>query len=166
MNFVDEQENVAALLHFLHDVLQPLFKLAPVLTAGNHAAHVQGQYPLADQHFRNAALHDSLGEPFYHGAFAYAGLANQHRIVLRAADQDLNDALNFRVSANDGIQLVIPGGSGQITAVLSKHGRFGFFALDLGIWMLFRFFSAAAAFRTKLTDNFIPGLFRVHLQLL
>ena len=59
----------------------------------------------------------SLGD----GSLAYAGLADQHGVVLAAAGQDLDDPLYLGIAADNGVQLAAAGGLGQIAGVLSQR---------------------------------------------
>jgi hypothetical protein len=78
MQLVDEQDDVAALLDFLHDLLQPLFELAAVLRAGDERGEVERVDLLALQQLGHLAVGDALCEPFDDGGLADAGLADQH----------------------------------------------------------------------------------------
>ena len=120
VHFVNEQQYVARLLNLGQNVLEPFLELAAVLAARDHTADVQRHNALAHQHIRHIARNDALRQPLYHRALAHAGLANQHRIVLRAANQDLNQAGDFGVAADDGVKLVILGTAGEVAAVLRK----------------------------------------------
>src|SRR5579859_3619624 len=65
-----------------------------------------------------------IGEPgvgktaIVEGRLAHARLADQGRVVLGAARQDLHDALDLFEAADDRIQLAGPGGGGQVHAEL------------------------------------------------
>src|SRR5205814_9069169 len=52
------------------------------------------------------ALHDPVREPLSDRGLAHAGLADQGRVVLRSARQDLDDPLDLLLAADDGIELV------------------------------------------------------------
>ena len=71
--------------------------------------------PVAQQ-FRHVARGDFLRQTFDNGRLADAGLAQQHRIVLRAAAQDLDDPLDFVLAADDRVHLAFAGDLGQIAA--------------------------------------------------
>ena len=55
--------------------------------------------------FGHVAAHDALREPFDDRRLADAGLADEHRIVLGAAREHLNDAADLFVAADDRIEL-------------------------------------------------------------
>src|SRR5439155_26289677 len=105
VELVDEQDDVAALLDLLHDLLQPLLELAAVLGAGDEGGEVERVDLLALQQLRHLAVRDPLREPLDDGGLADAGLADQHRVVLLAPREDLHDPLDLGLAADDGIEL-------------------------------------------------------------
>ena len=48
---------------------------------------------------------DAAGEPLHDGRLADAGVADQDRVVLRPPRQDLHDAADLLVAADDGVEL-------------------------------------------------------------
>ena len=54
-----------------------------------------------------------MGQAFDDGGFAHAGLADQHRVVLGAATQDLDHSADLLVAADDRIQFAFLGGGRQ-----------------------------------------------------
>ena len=61
---------------------------------------------------------DALRQAFDDGGFADARLADQHRIVLGTAGQDLDDAADFLVAADHRVELAFLRGGRQIGGVL------------------------------------------------
>ena len=61
--------------------------------------------------FRHVAAHDALREAFDDGRLADARLADQHRIVLGAPREHLDDAADLLVAADDRIELAVRGPS-------------------------------------------------------
>ena len=55
---------------------------------------------------RNIAFHDPLGQTFHNRSLAYPRFADQGRVVLGAARQNLDEALNFHLAPNDRVQLI------------------------------------------------------------
>jgi len=49
----------------------------------------------------------SCGEAFGDGGLANAGIAHEQRVVLAAAAEDLDRALNFRVAADERVDLAL-----------------------------------------------------------
>src|SRR5262249_38501933 len=105
MQLVDEQDDVAALLDLLHDLLQPLLELAAVLRAGDERGEVERVDLLALQQLGDLAVGDALREALDDGGLADAGLADQHRVVLLPPREDLHDPLDLGLATDDRIQL-------------------------------------------------------------
>ena len=82
----------------LQDGLQPLLELTAVLRAGDHRAEVQRDHALVLERLGHVAVDDALCEPLDDRRLADAGLADQHRVVLRAARQHLDRATNLLVA--------------------------------------------------------------------
>ena len=72
--------------------LQALLELAAVLGAGDQRAHVEREDRLVLQPLGHVAAHDALGEPLDDRRLADAGVADQHRVVLGLAREDLDHA--------------------------------------------------------------------------
>ena len=104
----------------LEDRFQPLLELAAVLRAGDQRAHVERDDALVLQPFGHVAADDAAGQPFDDGGLADARLADEHRIVLGAARQHLDDAADLLVAANHRIELALARQLGQIAAVASS----------------------------------------------
>ena len=58
----------------------------------------------------------SWARPFGDGGLAHAGFADEDRIVLRAAAENLDDALDFVLAADDRIEFAFLGQLGQVAA--------------------------------------------------
>ena len=67
--------------------------------------------------FGDVAVHDALREPFDDRRLADARLADEHRIVLRAAREHLNDAADLLVAADDRIELALARRVGEVARV-------------------------------------------------
>ena len=86
--------------------LEPLLELAAVLGAGDHRAQVErhrARLPL--QALGHVAGDDPLGQALDDRGLADAGLADQHRVVLGAAGEHLDDAADLGVAADDRVDL-------------------------------------------------------------
>ena len=116
VQLVDEDDGVLALHQLLHDGLEPLFKLAAVLGAGDDQRKIERKDALIGQERRHIAIGDALRQALDDGRLAHAGLADQHGIVLGAAAQDLNDALDFSVAADQRIELAFQSRLRQVAA--------------------------------------------------
>src|SRR5690606_3305207 len=108
VQLVDEQDDLPFLLRELVEHrLQALLELAAELGARDQRAEIEREQPLVLQAFRNLAVHDPLRESLDDRGLADAGLADQHRVVLRAALQHLDRAADLVVAADDGIELAL-----------------------------------------------------------
>ena len=118
VHLVDEQHDLALrLLHFLEHGLEPLFEFAAILRAGDQRAHVERDDLLVLQPFGHVAAHDALREAFDDRRLADARLADQHRIVLGAPREHLDDAANLFVAADHRVELALLGLEREIAAV-------------------------------------------------
>ena len=97
--------------------LQPLLELAAVLRAGDQRAHVERDDALVLEAFGHVAADDAAGQPFDDGGLADAGLADEHRVVLGAARQHLDDAADLLVAADHRIELASARQLGEVAAV-------------------------------------------------
>ncbi len=118
MELVDEQDDLAlGLAYLVHDGLHALLELAAELGARHHGAEVEGNDALILECPRNVCGDDLLRETLCDGGLADARVADEHRVVLRPAAQDLDDALDLVVAADDGIELALAREVGEIAAV-------------------------------------------------
>ena len=69
----------------------------------------------------HVAAHDPLGQPLHDRRLADAGRADQHGIVLGAAREDLDDAPDLLVAADDRVELALLGERGEIAPVLLER---------------------------------------------
>jgi hypothetical protein len=100
MDLVDEQNGARIVLELLHDLLQPLLEIAAIARAGQQRAHVEREDRGVLKHFRHVAFDDALGEPLGDRRLADAGIAHIERVVLRAAAQHLDGAVDLGLAAD------------------------------------------------------------------
>ena len=124
MQLVDEDDGVLILHQLFHDGLEPLFELAAILGAGHDQREVQRQDALVGEERRHVAFGDALRQALDDGRLAHAGLADQHRVVLGAAAEDLDDALQFVVASDERVERVVHGGLGEVAAELGQQRTF------------------------------------------
>ena len=118
VELVDEEDDRAlGLLDLLEDGLQPVLELAAVLGAGDHGAEVERDDALVLQALGHVAHVDPAREALDDGGLADAGLADQDGVVLRAAREDLDDAADLLVAADDRVDLAAAGEVGQVARV-------------------------------------------------
>src|SRR5581483_1153612 len=123
VQLIDEEHTVAGGLDLLDDLLQPLLELAAVLRAGDERADIEREQALAVQRLRHIAGDDAVGEALGDGGLADAGLADQHRVVLGAARQDLDDALDLLRAADHWVELARARGRREVHTELVDGGR-------------------------------------------
>ena len=105
VDLVDEQDRSGILFELLDDLLQPLLEVAAVAGAGEQRAHVEREDRGVLQHFGNVALDDALGEALGDRRLADAGIADIERVVLRAAAEHLDGAVDLGLAADQRIDL-------------------------------------------------------------
>ncbi len=94
-------------LQFLQHLLQPLLEIAAIARAGEQRAHVEREHGGGGQHFRHFGIDDALGEAFGDRGLADAGFADEQRIVLLAAAQHLDRAVDFGIAPDHRIDLAV-----------------------------------------------------------
>ena len=118
VQLVDHQDDLALrALDFLDDGLEALLELTAEARTGDHRAQVQGDDALAREDLRHIIGGDLLRQAFDDGGLAHAGLADQHRVVLGAAGEDLDQAQDLVVAADDRVELAFAGQLGQVAGV-------------------------------------------------
>ena len=123
VELVDEQDDVAALGDLLHHLLEALLELAAVLGARDQGGQVERVDLLVLEQLGNLAVGDPGGEALDDGGLADAGLAQQHRVVLGAAGEDLHDPLDLDLAADHRVELALGGELGQVAAELVEQLR-------------------------------------------
>ena len=123
VELVDEEDDVAALGDLFHHLLEALLELAAVLGAGDQGGQVEGVDLLVLEQLRHLAFVDAGGQALDDGGLADAGLAEQHRVVLGAAGEDLHDPLDLGFAADHRVELALLGELGQVAAELVEQFR-------------------------------------------
>ena len=123
VELVDEQDDLAlGVLDLLEHGLEPFLELAAELGPGDERAEIERDDALVLERLGHVAADDPLGEALGDGRLADARLADQDRVVLRPAGQDLDDAADLVVAPDDRIQLAGPRLGGEVAAVLLERG--------------------------------------------
>ena len=105
VQLVDEQDDVLGAAHLVHHRLDALLELAAVLRARHHAGEVEHHQALLVQQVRDLLRDDALRQALDDGRLADARLAQQHRVVLGAPAQDLDEALDLVLAPDDRVEL-------------------------------------------------------------
>ncbi len=124
MGFIDEQnDRLTAGLHLVDDRLETPLELT--LDAGARLQQAQIQHPQgnAAQAIRHLAGRNAQGQPLNHGGFPYAGLTGKNRVVLPAAQQNIDHLPNLAIPPENRIQLALAGPLAQVYRVLVQGGR-------------------------------------------
>ena len=124
MDFVNKQDAVGLVLQRLQDALEALLEVTPVLGARQQGAHVERINLRLGQNFRHIFLRDAPGQTLGNRRLSYAGLAHQQRVVLAAAAQNLNNALDLVVAANQRVNLAFLGQLVEVDGVLLQWRSF------------------------------------------
>ena len=96
------------ILQLLDHLLDPLLEIAAIAGPGEQSPHVEGEDGRAGQDARRLAIDDLARKAFGNGGLAHPRIADQQRIVLGPAAQDLDAALHLRVTTDQGINLPLP----------------------------------------------------------
>jgi hypothetical protein len=123
VDLVDEQDDVAAGLDLLEHLLEALLEVAAVAGAGDECAEVEGVELLVEQRLGHVVRHDLLGEALDDRGLADAGLADEHRVVLGAAAEDLHHPLGLALATDDRVELLLASELGEVAAELVEHER-------------------------------------------
>ena len=105
VNLVDKHNHIRICLQFLHKSLKALFKLSAILCTSHNTRHVERVDALTKQHRTCVALFYQLCQSFYYCALTNTWLTNQYWVVLLAAPQYLNNALNLALAAHTWVEL-------------------------------------------------------------
>jgi hypothetical protein len=114
VDLVDEQDAVRRVLQLLEHGLQALLEVAAVLGAGQQRAHVEREHDGVLQDLGHLFLDDAPCQAFRDRGLADAGLAHQQRVVLAAAAQDLDHAVDFFLAPDQRIDLAVGGSLVQV----------------------------------------------------
>ncbi len=122
VHLINEKDDVPfGLGDLLDHRLEPLLELAAVLGAGDERTHVQGHDTLVLQGLGHVSGHDALGQALHDGGLAHARFADEHRVVLGPAGQDLDHPPDLVVTADDRVQLPLAGRLGEVAAVFRQR---------------------------------------------
>ena len=107
VDLVDEQDRVVVVLQLLDHLFQAFLEVAAIAGAGQQGAHVQRIDGGVLQDVGHLAIDDLAGQTFGDGGLADAGVADQQRVVLGPAAQDLDRAFDLGLAADQRIDLAL-----------------------------------------------------------
>ncbi len=117
MDLVDEHDRARIGLDLLDHLLEPLFEIAAITRAGKQRAHVEREHGRVLEHFRHFAMDNPPRQTFRDCGLADAGLADEQRIVLLAAAENLDGAVDLGVAPDQRIDLAVLGLLVEIDAI-------------------------------------------------
>jgi hypothetical protein len=122
VQLVDEEDDLPrGALDLLQDRLEALLELAAVLRTRQQRAEVERPDALALQALRYVSRDDALREALDDRRLADSGIADQHRVVLRAAREDLDHAADLLVAPDHRVELPLLRGLRQVAAELLER---------------------------------------------
>ena len=120
VHLVDDEDDVADAADLLDEPLHAALELTAELRARHERREVEQVDLLVAQLIRHIALGDALGKPLGDGRLADAGLADETGVVLLAAVEDLDDALQLLRPADHGVKLAVAGALREIDTVVRE----------------------------------------------
>ena len=133
MDFIDEQNNVAASLNFFQNFLQALFKITAIAAAGNKRTQVKCVQLFVGQSFWNLIRDNFLSEAFNNCGLTNTRFTDQNGVVFRATRKNLHHTFHFFVSTNYWIKFFVARKLCQVATELIKNLTATFF-----LWRIFR----------------------------
>ena len=107
VHLVDEEDAPRALLERLDHGLEALFEVAAELGAGEERAHVERVDARVGERLGHLLLVDAQREALDDGRLADARVADEERVVLAAAREDLDGALDLVLAADERIDVTL-----------------------------------------------------------
>ena len=120
MQLIDEDDAVLVFHQLFHDGLEALLKLTAVFCASDDERQVESEHALVGEETGYITVGDALGQSFDDRGLANAGFADEHRVVLGAAAEDLDDALELSIAAYERIELGVEGGLSEVARELGQ----------------------------------------------
>ena len=118
VQLVDKEDDLTfGFLDLSKHGLETIFKFAAIFCAGEHRTEIETDETFVSQRFGHVARDDSLRQTFDDRRFADARLADQNRIVLRAARKNLDRPTNLVVASDHRIELSLACELGQIPRI-------------------------------------------------
>ena len=105
MDLVDEEDGLLALVERRDEGLEALLEVAAVARSRQQRAQVEGEDLGVLQVLGHAPLVDPQREPLGQRRLPDAGLADEDRVVLAAAGEDLGDAVELPPAPDQRIEL-------------------------------------------------------------
>jgi hypothetical protein len=120
MGFVNEEDDVAGGLDFVHECLETVLELAANASPSLHSGNVEGAQTNAAQFLRHVTGSDPKGKALHDGGFANPRVTREDGVVLAAAHEDVNDLADFIVTTDDRINAALARFLSEILGELGK----------------------------------------------
>ena len=117
MHLVDNEDNIALLADILNKALHAALELAAELGSRYQSGEIQKKNFLIPQLVGHLVLGYQLGQTLGDGGFANTGLAYEAGVILLAAVEYLDNALQLLIAAYHLIQLTLTGALAEVDAV-------------------------------------------------
>ena len=146
MHLIYEENDVRVRLRILHDRLETFFELPMLRGSGHECRHVKGPNPETRQFLRNIAPDYPVREALDDCSLSGARRADQNRVVLGLAGEDLKDTAYLAVATDHGLYPSLFRKESEIACISLQmlHLRFSFIGLLLACRRL-RWFPAYVA---------------------
>ena len=154
MNLVDEEDDVAAGADLFQHFLESFFEVSAVAAAGDQCSEVERVELLVGERLGHFVGHDALRETFDDGGLADARFADQHRVVLRAAGENLHDAFHLALATDDGVEFFVFGELREVATELVEDLAAALFARRVlcADWLALAFTAGAFVSAQQLDD--------------
>ncbi|CAB4853595.1 unannotated protein [freshwater metagenome] len=125
---VDEQDDVAACANLLEHLLEALFEVAAITAAGDEGTEVERVQLLVAQRVGHVVGDDLLSETLDDRGLANARFANEHRVVLGAAAEDLHHSFHLTGTTDHRVELLLASELSEVAAELVEDLAVAFVA--------------------------------------
>ena len=125
VHLVYDEDNIALLAYLLDQTLHAALKLAAELRTRDKRGEVEQEHLLILKLIGDVAHRDALRKPLCYSRFADARLADKAGVILLAAVQDLDNALQLLLAAYHAVELALTRTGGEVDAVIIKEFSLG-----------------------------------------
>ena len=137
VNLIDVDNGIALSNRSFHHHLDALLEVTTKLRAGKHRPHVHLVDATALQTFRHLTTLNALSQSIHQGRLAYTRFAHMQRVVFLLPTEHLNSALQFLITADEGIMVgkcVVDTGDKASPGLLFDLGVYRIIAEVFTIW--------------------------------
>src|ERR1035437_3243477 len=129
MEFIDEDDALAALFELDHDLLEPLLKLAAIFSPGNDQRKIERKDAFVFEKRGYILIDDPLSKAFDYRSLTDPRFADQYRIVFGPAAKDLDDPLHLGVAADKRVKTALGGLDREIAREFEQSRCLGIFLI-------------------------------------